>query len=175
MASDPRVFAFSLERRIPHQEIPLSWLDARFERMPDPDRAIEVAPGIRIALMGTGDILLPDGDVCRGARIAVWAEGADRAASLRTSGQANATRSVAAAQRDVIRARTALATLGPRCGERARSVAEARIADPDASWREIGDRLGLTKDQAIGLFRRLMARTDVRRALGEGAGDVPAH
>lgn len=71
---DPRVFAFSLERRIPHQEIPLSFLGQCHERMPNPDRALEIAPGVRIALMGTGDILLPDGDVCRGARIAVWAD-----------------------------------------------------------------------------------------------------
>jgi hypothetical protein len=74
MASDPRVFAFSLERRVPSQEIPLSWLGQRYERLPDRARALEVAPGVRIALMGTGDILLPDGDCCRGARIAVWTD-----------------------------------------------------------------------------------------------------
>jgi hypothetical protein len=73
-AVTPRVFALSLNRGIPHQEIPPEFLRARLEREPDPGRAVEIAPGVRITLMGTGDILLPDGEACYGARIAVWAD-----------------------------------------------------------------------------------------------------
>jgi hypothetical protein len=34
--------------------------------------AIEVAPGVRVSLTGTGDFILPDGQVAWGAGIAVW-------------------------------------------------------------------------------------------------------
>ena len=44
-------------------------------------------------------------------------------------------------------------------------VAEARIARPEAPWSEIAAELGLTKDQAIGLFKRLVHRVPVYRAL----------
>jgi hypothetical protein len=36
--------------------------------------AIEVAPGVRVSLTGTGDFLLPDGRVAWGAGIAVWTD-----------------------------------------------------------------------------------------------------
>lgn len=69
---------------------------------------------------------------------------------------ANADRKAAAAARDTNLARRALDLIGDRCPPGHRVVAEARIADPDASWREIATRLGLTKDQVIGRFRRLV-------------------
>jgi DNA-binding transcriptional regulator WhiA len=37
---------------------------------------------------------------------------------------------------------------------RERQVVEARVAAPVASWREIGERLGMTKFAAASLFRR---------------------
>jgi hypothetical protein len=36
------------------------------------DRSIEVAPGVLVALLGTGDTIAPDGQVKWGARILVW-------------------------------------------------------------------------------------------------------
>ena len=38
--------------------------------------AVEVAPGIKVALMSTGDGIAPDGQVHRGAQIAVWTSAA---------------------------------------------------------------------------------------------------
>lgn len=36
--------------------------------------AQEIAPGVRVTVLGTGDCLLPDGQVRSGAQIAVWRE-----------------------------------------------------------------------------------------------------
>jgi hypothetical protein len=76
----------------------------------------------------------------------------------------NANRARIAGHRDADRARRALEVLGERCSQRMRAVAEARIADPEAPWSEIGERLGMTKDQAAGVFWRMMHRAPVRRA-----------
>lgn len=62
---DPRIFLLSGRAT---QEIPLSWLQ------PDPEHAIEVAPGVRVALMGCGDTILPGDVTAWGAQVAVWAE-----------------------------------------------------------------------------------------------------
>ena len=77
----------------------------------------------------------------------------------------NAYRSGQAGRRDADLARRALGVLGDRYSRRARQVAEARIADPEASWSEIGGKLGMTKEQATGLFKRLVTRAF--RELGE--------
>ena len=82
----------------------------------------------------------------------------------------NAERSSLAGHRDAERARRALELLGPDCSQRMRMVAEARIASPDASWSELAGKLGLTKDQAAGLFRRLMHRLHVAQQREEQAG-----
>jgi hypothetical protein len=72
MTADPRVFLLStLQRRC--QEIPLDYARSRRE-VPDPDSATEIAPGVRVALIGTGDFLLPSGAVAWGAQIVVWAD-----------------------------------------------------------------------------------------------------
>ena len=73
----------------------------------------------------------------------------------------NAGRTRQAGRRDADLARHALEMLGARCSQRMREVAEARIAAPEAPWSEIAGKLGLTKDQATGLFRRLMDRLHV--------------
>lgn len=39
-----------------------------------PEWAVEVAPGVRVALCGTGDCLLPDGTAGYGATVAVWTD-----------------------------------------------------------------------------------------------------
>jgi DNA-binding transcriptional regulator WhiA len=75
---------------------------------------------------------------------------------------ANARRRVEAGRRDAESAETALEVLGQRCRPGHRVVAEARIADPEASWADIGQRLGITKDQAVGRFRRMLAAASVR-------------
>ena len=61
-----------------------------------------------------------------------------------------------AGQRDTGLLRDALATLGDRCPDSYRRVAEARIASPGASWRQVAAALGMTKDQAAGIYRRLL-------------------
>lgn len=69
---EPRVFALCGNRS---QEIPLRFLRQRRENMPGPGYAadaIEIAPGVKVRLLYTGDVLLPDGDVVYGAKIAVW-------------------------------------------------------------------------------------------------------
>ena len=77
----------------------------------------------------------------------------------------NAERTRQAGYRDAGMARRALEVLGEQCSQRMRAVAEARIAAPEAPWSEIAAHLGLTKDQAIGLFRRLMHRVPIYYAL----------
>lgn len=70
---DPRVFFL---RNRGGEEVPLGYLRQRGGHgIPEAESAAEVAPGVRIALMGTGDFLLPDsGGVGWGALVAVWAE-----------------------------------------------------------------------------------------------------
>lgn len=70
---------------------------------------------------------------------------------------ANIERTISAGHRDALRARAVL----DQCTGRARVVAEARIADPEAPWSVIAGRLGMTKDQATGLFRRAMTRAEL--------------
>jgi hypothetical protein len=77
----------------------------------------------------------------------------------------NAERTRQAGHRDADLACRALEILGERVSQRTRAVAEARIAAPDAPWSEIAPKLGLTKDQAAGLFRRLAHRVPVYYAL----------
>ena len=84
----------------------------------------------------------------------------------------NASRSRQSGRRDAERARRALEMLGDTVSQRMREVAEARIADPEASWGGIGRKLGLTRDQASGLFRRLMERMHVAQLRdGVSCGD----
>lgn len=68
---EPRLFFLSLApRSTPSQELPPGWrgLEA------DSSFAVEIAPGVRVAPLGTGDFMLPDRTVAWGAGIAVWAE-----------------------------------------------------------------------------------------------------
>jgi hypothetical protein len=81
--------------------------------------------------------------------------------------RSNAYRSREAGRRDADLARRALEGMGEWCSIRGREVAEARIADPDASWSDIGRKLGLTGGQAVSLFKRLVNRAF--RELGEAA------
>lgn len=73
--ADPRIYQGS-----PLAEVPLEWLRRR-DPDDDParwlDKATEVAPGVRVLVLAWGDMLGPDGTVSRGARIAVWREGAE--------------------------------------------------------------------------------------------------
>lgn len=69
---------------------------------------------------------------------------------------ANDKRAGNAGKRDAADMAAALAALGASTPDRYRRVAEARIADPDATWRDIAGQLGMTKDQAIGYCRRLI-------------------
>ena len=71
-------------------------------------------------------------------------------------------RSAAVAERDVELAMKALAILGDRCPKGRRRVAEARIADPEASWTEIAARLGLKPNAAAMSFRRLCESAGLR-------------
>lgn len=75
--AEPRLFFLSLApRSVPPREIPVGWR----QWQPGEDHeatAFGAAPGARVALLGTGDILLPDGAVGRGAVIAVWADEPD--------------------------------------------------------------------------------------------------
>jgi hypothetical protein len=68
----------------------------------------------------------------------------------------NASRTRAAGHRDAGSATMILARYGDTVSARQRLVAEAKIAAPEASWTEIGATVGMTKDQAAGLFRRML-------------------
>lgn len=71
---DPHLFFLSIApRSVPSRELPHGWrgLEA------DPAFAVEIASGVRIAPLGTGDFMLPGGTVGRGAGIAVWTESPD--------------------------------------------------------------------------------------------------
>jgi len=56
----------------PSQELPPGWRGL----VPLEVTAIEVAPGIRVAPLGIGDFLLPDGTSHTGAGIGVWTDSA---------------------------------------------------------------------------------------------------
>lgn len=75
---------------------------------------------------------------------------------------ANAKRHARTASRDVERARHVLAVLGDGCPATGRRVAEARIADPDATWAEIAARLGIKGTAAWMRFSRLCAMAETR-------------
>jgi WhiA C-terminal HTH domain len=66
----------------------------------------------------------------------------------------NRSRARAAAARDVRIARRAL-EMEDDWPVLWRRTAKARVACPDATWAELADLLSMTKDQAIGYFRRL--------------------
>lgn len=75
---DPQLFFLSLApRSVPDQEVPPGWRNWEA----DAGRAFEVAPGVRVALLGTGDFTLPCGTIGRGAGIAVWTDDAEAAAA----------------------------------------------------------------------------------------------
>ncbi len=81
--------------------------------------------------------------------------------------RANARRTTVAAARDVATAQSVLnrfrGSFWP-WPPAWRQIAEARVALPEASWAELGEILGMTKDQVASDFRRL------RQAME--AGDV---
>jgi len=68
--------------------------------------------------------------------------------------QANTLRQRANGHQQAGSATMILARFGPALNPSQRAVAEARAASPGASWTEIGAGLGMTKDQAVGHWRR---------------------
>jgi DNA-binding transcriptional regulator WhiA len=86
----------------------------------------------------------------------------------------NASKAKAAAQRDARIAVTALQILGDSCSAPQRLVAEARIADPDASWEQIAASLGITKDAARSRFVHMLARKALRDVRFSADGSVIA-
>ena len=72
-------------------------------------------------------------------------------------GAANTARVAAAGRRDAERLRAALDAAGGGCPELWRRVAEARIAAPGEPWTVLAPTLGMTKDEAYGHYRRLLA------------------
>jgi hypothetical protein len=58
--------------RVPDQEIPDDWARDVLGRAPGEPRGTQVAPGVRVALLGTGDFILPGDAIGGGALIAVW-------------------------------------------------------------------------------------------------------
>jgi hypothetical protein len=74
--TEPRLFFLSLSPgSAPSQELPPRWRGL----VPLEVSAVEVAPGVRVAPLGIGDFLLPDGTARAGAGIGVWAEGLETA------------------------------------------------------------------------------------------------
>jgi WhiA C-terminal HTH domain len=82
--------------------------------------------------------------------------------------QHNTRRAAQAGHRDAGSAAMILARLGAQCPPDYREVAEARIAAPDVPWSQIAAKLGMSKDAAIGKFRRLkqVARAQLEAADG---------
>ena len=69
------MFLFSWNRRVPHQEISLDYMREWLGLEPSPERSLEVAPGVRVALVYTGGFVLPGNEIeTHGAVIAVWKE-----------------------------------------------------------------------------------------------------
>lgn len=93
-----------------------------------------------------------------------------RPASIIPLDSANTRRREAAGRRDAARARRALDILGSSCSPHYRAVAQARIADPQASWDQIGAALQISKDQAYHRFRRLLLLASARQSYGYGQG-----
>ena len=69
---------------------------------------------------------------------------------------ARAERARVAGRRNAELAADALARIGERSTPLDRSVAEARIASPDASWSEIAAKCGITTGAAYNAFRHLL-------------------
>jgi len=77
----------------------------------------------------------------------------------------NSGRIVRAAQRDVAIAQRLLLRsdlTAAAWDDRQRDVAAARLGHPEWSWAQIGASLGLTKDQAVGVFRRMAQLAGLR-------------
>lgn len=69
---EPRLFFLSLSPgSAPSQELPPGWRGL----VPLTVSAVEIAPGVRVAPLGTGDFMLPDRTVGYGAGIGVWTAG----------------------------------------------------------------------------------------------------
>ena len=77
------------------------------------------------------------------------------AAGLDSFRAAAAERTREAARRDVTVAAEALRAAPPDWPPMWLAVAQARRQLPSASWREVGESIGITKDAAVGIFRRL--------------------
>lgn len=86
--------------------------------------------------------------------------------SLAALRAANQRRTLAAAGRNRKLAATALMRLGPDCRPEWEEVATEVILHSDRPWSEIGRRLGLTRDQAVARFRRLLTAADVDPGAG---------
>lgn len=86
---------------------------------------------------------------------------------------ANEDRTRTAADRDVRLASKVLDALGNRCAAPQRRVAEARIRNPGASWAQLAAGLSMTKDQAYGHWRRMLAATGkpASKTGGKDSGD----
>lgn len=63
-------------------------------------------------------------------------------------------------------AKAALAVLGDRCPPSYRLVAEAKIADPAATWPVIAERCGITTSAAMHRIKRMLALAEVSGDLG---------
>jgi hypothetical protein len=70
-------------------------------------------------------------------------------------GAASASRAVAASERDVKLAAGLIALPLP---PNMRAVVEARAANPGASWPEVAESIGMTRDAACSLWRRALKR-----------------
>lgn len=73
---------------------------------------------------------------------------------------ANANRSAAAARRDVELAGKLL--VAGWLDDRAAAIATARVRHPAFTWRQIGAALGMTKDEAVSVFRRRCEEAGLR-------------
>ena len=77
---------------------------------------------------------------------------AERIALLRA---ASASRAAAASERDV---RLAAELLGLPLPPHMRAVVEARAANPGATWPEVAETIGISRDAACSLWRRAVKR-----------------
>lgn len=126
--ADPRAFLLS---RKP-VEVPFSWLVQQGKEIPEPEGAIEVAPGVRVALLGCGDLYMPDGTTRAGALVVAWQDEAVTdwgVRSDREDGTSRVTRWDSEAD-----ARVAAGTFTPGMGRiRAAVVSRQGVVTP---WRE---------------------------------------
>jgi hypothetical protein len=72
----------------------------------------------------------------------------------------NAARALTAATRDAAVARSLIDRGG--LSRQQAAVAGARWSHPDWSWGQVAASLGLSKDQAVGTFRRLAVKAGLR-------------